>query len=74
MLLSIKQRNHVKDLNRIFAKQLRHMRRKYKRVRKRQAYKLQNPRQENYVKNIQNMEGDDAVSLDKGSLVRHGIS
>ena len=44
MLLSIKQGNHVRDPDRIFAKQLRHVRRYYERVRRKQAYKLQNPR------------------------------
>lgn len=44
MLLSIKERNQVRDPDRIFARQLRHIRRYFERVRKRQAFKLQNPR------------------------------
>jgi len=44
MLLNIKERNNVKDKNRVFAKQLRHIRRQFEIVRKKQAYKLQNER------------------------------
>lgn len=44
MLLSIKAKNHVQDPNRIFARQLRHIRRQHERMRKKQAFKLKNPR------------------------------
>jgi len=44
MLLDVKSTNHVKDPNRIFAKQLRHVRRYYEITRKKLAYKLKNPR------------------------------
>jgi len=44
MLLNIKERNNVQDENRVFAKQLRHIRRQYERMRIKQANKLQNMR------------------------------
>lgn len=44
MLLNVQSRNRLNEANRIFTTQLRHMRRYYERVRKRQAFKLQNPR------------------------------
>jgi len=44
MLLNIKEKNNVRDKNRVFAKQLRHIRRQFEHVRKKQAFKLQNNR------------------------------
>ena len=44
MLLNVQKRNQLKDANRIFTQRLAHIRRYYERVRKRQAFKLQNPR------------------------------
>jgi len=44
MLLDIKDMKYIKDHNRIFTVQLRHIRRGYNRTRKKLAYKLKNPR------------------------------
>jgi len=44
MLLNIKDKNQVRDKNRVFAKQLRHIRRQFERMRIKQAFKLQNKR------------------------------
>jgi integrase len=44
MLMDIKTRNHIKDLNRVFAKDLRTIRKIYEKQRDKLARKPQNPR------------------------------